>query len=136
MIPRFTPMVTAWARSWTPSLVNMLFMWPFTVSSVMESLAAISLFAFPRGQGFIGGVLGEFRGHLGRDPLSAGMYQTDDLHQVFAHQTFEQVGSSAGLDCAQYLDISRIRRQNDDSRSREFPSNRDHGVEAVHFRHL
>jgi hypothetical protein len=53
---------------------------------------------FPRGQGFIGGVLGELRGHLGRDPLFAGMYQTDDLHQVFAHQTFEQVSSSAGLD--------------------------------------
>ena len=47
MIPRFSPMVTAWVRSLAPSLARMFFTWPFTVSSLMESWAAISLLAFP-----------------------------------------------------------------------------------------
>src|ERR1700693_2560092 len=81
-------------------------------------------------------MLGEFPGHLGRYPLFPGMYQTDDLRQVFPHETLQQVSSSAGFDCAQYLDVSRIRRQNDDSRPREFLSNRDHGIETVHLWHL
>ena len=37
MIPRFSPMVTAWVRSLALSLERMFLTWPFTVSSVMES---------------------------------------------------------------------------------------------------
>jgi hypothetical protein len=40
-------MVTAWVRSLASSLTRIFFTWPLTVSSVIESSAAISLFAFP-----------------------------------------------------------------------------------------
>ena len=44
--------------------------------------------------------------------------------------------SSAGFERTQHLDVSGVSRQNDDSRPREFPADRDHGIDAVHFRHL
>src|SRR5262249_47229126 len=47
MIPRFKPIVTAWVRSFAASLARMFLTWPLTVSSVMESRAAIILLAFP-----------------------------------------------------------------------------------------
>jgi hypothetical protein len=47
MIPRFSPIVTACVRSFAPNLERMLLTWPLTVSSVIESLSATILFAFP-----------------------------------------------------------------------------------------
>jgi hypothetical protein len=47
MIPRFTPIIAAWVRSFAPSLDRMFLTRPFTVSSVMESSEAICLLAFP-----------------------------------------------------------------------------------------
>jgi hypothetical protein len=49
MIPRFSPIVTAWVRSLAPSLERMFLMWLFTLSSVIDSRAAISLFGYLRG---------------------------------------------------------------------------------------
>ena len=45
-------------------------------------------------------------------------------------------GLSAGFECAHDLDVSRISRENDESRGGEFRANRNHGVHAIHFRHL
>src|SRR5215210_4125193 len=81
-------------------------------------------------------MLGEFRGHLGRDPLLPGMNQTNSLKKFLPQLTLEQVGSSPGLERAQYLDVSCVSRQDDDPRGGEFGAYRDHGVYAVHFRHL
>src|SRR5258707_15666485 len=99
MMPRFSPIVTAWVRSLAPSLARMFLMWPFTVSSVMESCAAISLLAFPPEisldfpyrQGIISGMLGEFRRHLGHHAFLPRMNETDGLQEFFPQQTLEQV---------------------------------------------
>src|ERR1700737_4761252 len=81
-------------------------------------------------------MLGEFRGHLWQYSLLPGMNQTNGLQKLLPQETLEKVGPSAGFESAQNLNISRVSRQDDDSRHREFPENRDHGVDAVHFRHL
>ena len=47
MMPRFNPMVTAWVRSFAPNLSRMFFTRLLTVSSVIESCAAICLLALP-----------------------------------------------------------------------------------------
>jgi hypothetical protein len=47
MIPRLSPIMAAWVRSLARNLPRMFFTRPFTVSSVIESCAAISLLAFP-----------------------------------------------------------------------------------------
>ena len=47
MIPRFTAIVTAWVLSCALNFERMLFTCPLTVSSLIESLSATSLFALP-----------------------------------------------------------------------------------------
>lgn len=47
MIPRLSPIIAEWVRSLAPSFERMLRTRPFTVSSLIESCAAISLLAFP-----------------------------------------------------------------------------------------
>ena len=47
MIPRLTPIIAACVRSLAPSFARIFFTRPFTVSSVTERRAAISLLAFP-----------------------------------------------------------------------------------------
>jgi hypothetical protein len=37
MMPRFSPMVTAWVRSFAPSFERMFLTWPLTVSSVIDN---------------------------------------------------------------------------------------------------
>src|SRR5258708_11516565 len=81
-------------------------------------------------------MLGELRGQLGRHPVLPGMNETNSLQKFLPEETLEQVGSSASFERAQHLDVSRVSRQNDDSRGREFAANRDHGIDAIHFRHL
>ena len=49
MIPRFSPMVTAWVRSLAPSLARMFLTWPFTVSSVMRELGGDFFVGIPAG---------------------------------------------------------------------------------------
>ena len=84
MIPRFRPIMAAWVRSLAPSLERMFRTWPLTVSSLIESCAAISLLAFPsaisrrtrdfrRGQRVIGGMLGKLEGDLRGHRLFPGM---------------------------------------------------------------
>src|SRR5258707_12111803 len=46
MVPRFSPIVTAWVRSFAPSFERMFLTCPLTVSSVVDNLSAISLLAF------------------------------------------------------------------------------------------
>ncbi len=64
------------------------------------------------------------------------MNQANGFQKFFPQKTLEQVGSSAGFERAQHLNVSCVGRQNDNSRSREFPANRNHGIDTVHFRHL
>ena len=70
--------------------------WLLTVSSAMESCAAISLFAFPLainrstsisrdGQIVIRGMVGQFGGYLRRDSLLAGMDRTDGVQEFSVH---------------------------------------------------
>src|SRR5258708_5039131 len=81
-------------------------------------------------------MLGEFRGHFGRHPLLPGVNQTDGLQKFLPQKTLEQVAASAGFERAQHLNVSRVSGQNNNSRRRKLPANRNHGIDAVHFRHL
>src|SRR5260370_3452070 len=45
MIPRLSPIMAAWVRSLAPSLERIFRTWPFTVSSLVESCAAITLWS-------------------------------------------------------------------------------------------
>ena len=49
-------------------------------------------FNFPLGQGIVGGVLGEFRSHLGQQPLLPGVHCTDGFQKFFSQETLEQIG--------------------------------------------
>ena len=71
MMPRFTPIMAAWVRSFAPNLERMFRTWPFTVSSLTDSCSAISLLASPcaisrkhpnfrRCEGVVAGMLGKF----------------------------------------------------------------------------
>jgi hypothetical protein len=42
-------------------------------------------------------MLGKIRRHLGQHSFFPGMYQADGLHEVFPHETLEEVGSGAAL---------------------------------------
>src|SRR5438128_8772209 len=81
-------------------------------------------------------MLRELRGYFGQHSLLPGMNQTNRLQKLPPQETLQQVSSRAGFERTQDLNVSRVSRQHDDSRSREFPANRDHGIDAVHFGHL
>lgn len=48
----------------------------------------------------------------------------------------EQVSPRASLQGALNLDVSRVGGEHDDAGIGEFPENGDHGIQAIHFRHL
>ena len=53
---------------------------------------------FPRGQGIVRRMLGQFRRDLRRDSFVTRMNQTDGLGPFFSQRTLEQVATSAGLE--------------------------------------
>jgi hypothetical protein len=93
-------------------------------------------FNFPRRQRIIRSMLGKVRRHLRHDSLEPRMNETNGLQQFFPQSALEQVGPSPGLERAQHLGVAHVRGEHDDARGREFSANRDHGIDAVHLRHL
>src|SRR5437764_8947637 len=80
----------------------------------------------------VGQLGGDFRGYA----LLAGMDGTDCVEEISMHLAFQYIGPGTRFKSAQYLDITLVRGQDDDSGIGEFGSNADHGFNAVQSRHL
>jgi hypothetical protein len=61
---------------------------------------------------------------------------TDGLEQFSMDVALQYVSPSASFKSAQNLDVTYVRRQDNDSGMREFTSNTDDCLEAVQGRHL
>ena len=101
-------MVTAWVRSFAPSLESMLEMWFFTVSPdgepVRDLLIGIACanqtkhIYFARTQMIVGSVVSQHRRNLGWYSLAPGMDGSNSLQQFCADIPFQQVPPCTRLD--------------------------------------
>src|SRR5690349_8428340 len=80
----------------------------------------------------VGQLSGELRGYS----LLTGMNGADGVQEFSMHLSLQYVSPRARFKSTDYLDIARVRCQDDDTGVGEFASNADDCLDAVHGGHL
>jgi len=146
MIPRLSAIVTAWVRSLAPSLESIFVTWLLTVSSVIASWSAITLFALPLAISRSTSISREVR--LSSVAWSASSAATSGVFAFCRHaqhgwspevlyaHTLSICSPAHPLAGPQHLNVACVRGQNNDSGARKFVVDVDDCLDAIESRHL